>query len=264
MKKVIAVAVAMAAAGSANAAWIPGSGFSSTDGELILTVWDGAAEVAFSQDLGILTSDALKGNIADGTTIQLSTAGLSHIGSFSNLSWNIAGASYDIGSTYDPATTRFNSGIYMTLRGAMPTAPKDVFGFLPGLMDNYFAPYGTFVNQTAGVDPVHLSSGDLAHAGEGSIWGDGLGGLTNNIPDLVGTSGVNGATLEAIAYTGTYDDPANGIYTNIIESEGFWTLDAAAGTLVYTAPSAVPVPAAAWLFGSALVGLAGVARRRKA
>jgi len=30
------------------------------------------------------------------------------------------------------------------------------------------------------------------------------------------------------------------------------------------APSAVPVPAAVWLFGSGLVGLAGVARRRKA
>ncbi|ARN75053.1 VPLPA-CTERM sorting domain-containing protein [Oceanicoccus sagamiensis] len=42
-------------------------------------------------------------------------------------------------------------------------------------------------------------------------------------------------------------------------------------TINYTAsgtydvvPSAVPVPAAAWLFGSALVGLAGVGRRRKA
>lgn len=30
------------------------------------------------------------------------------------------------------------------------------------------------------------------------------------------------------------------------------------------APSAIPVPAAVWLFGSGLIGLAGVARRRKA
>jgi len=35
------------------------------------------------------------------------------------------------------------------------------------------------------------------------------------------------------------------------------------GTLA-AAPAAVPVPAAVWLFGSGLVGLAGVARRRKA
>jgi hypothetical protein len=30
----------------------------------------------------------------------------------------------------------------------------------------------------------------------------------------------------------------------------------------YTAPSAVPIPAAAWLFGSALIGLLGIARRK--
>jgi hypothetical protein len=33
---------------------------------------------------------------------------------------------------------------------------------------------------------------------------------------------------------------------------------------VSLAPSAVPVPAAVWLFGSGLLGLVGVARRRKA
>jgi len=36
------------------------------------------------------------------------------------------------------------------------------------------------------------------------------------------------------------------------------------GTGSLDAPAAVPVPAAVWLFGSGLVGLAGVARRRKA
>jgi len=41
-----------------------------------------------------------------------------------------------------------------------------------------------------------------------------------------------------------------------------WRLDAD-GTLSYGV-SAVPVPAAVWLFGSGLIGLVGVARRRKA
>ena len=36
------------------------------------------------------------------------------------------------------------------------------------------------------------------------------------------------------------------------------------GGVTIAAPAAVPVPAAAWLFGSAIVGLAGIGRKRKA
>src|SRR3989344_1992038 len=35
------------------------------------------------------------------------------------------------------------------------------------------------------------------------------------------------------------------------------------GTGTYTAPNAIPVPAAVWLFGSGLLGLVGIARRKK-
>ena len=41
---------------------------------------------------------------------------------------------------------------------------------------------------------------------------------------------------------------------------GVWDL-ALDGTLTFTA---VPIPGAVWLFGSAMIGVAGVARRRKA
>ena len=45
---------------------------------------------------------------------------------------------------------------------------------------------------------------------------------------------------------------------------GTWLLDSA-GQLTYTAPvSQVPLPAGVWLFGSALAGLVGVSRRRRA
>lgn len=44
---------------------------------------------------------------------------------------------------------------------------------------------------------------------------------------------------------------------------GKWSVDMTAGTLTYANPAAVPVPAAVWLLGSGLIGLVGVARRKK-
>ena len=40
--------------------------------------------------------------------------------------------------------------------------------------------------------------------------------------------------------------------------------DAQELTITSYTPSAIPVPAAVWLFGSGLLGLVGVARRKKA
>lgn len=44
------------------------------------------------------------------------------------------------------------------------------------------------------------------------------------------------------------------------DQEPAWT---GTGSITQGAPAEVPVPAAVWLFGSGLVGLAGIARRRK-
>ena len=48
----------------------------------------------------------------------------------------------------------------------------------------------------------------------------------------------------------------------------WWYQDDSAATgeinVLVEPPSAVPIPAAAWLFGSAILGLLGIARRKKA
>lgn len=60
--------------------------------------------------------------------------------------------------------------------------------------------------------------------------------------------------------TGWIADPLGGYLVNIqhpaSDNDALWR--------IYQAPAAVPVPAAAWLFGSALLGLVGVARRKRA
>jgi hypothetical protein len=63
----------------------------------------------------------------------------------------------------------------------------------------------------------------------------------------------------------------NALFSLDILTGGNWFTSSTIGFLaqldvdhMLAAPSAVPVPAAAWLFGSALLGLAGVSRKRKA
>jgi len=46
-------------------------------------------------------------------------------------------------------------------------------------------------------------------------------------------------------------------------SSSFWTYSSEAA-LIPVSASTVPIPAAAWLFGSGIVGIAGIARRKKA
>jgi hypothetical protein len=78
-----------------------------------------------------------------------------------------------------------------------------------------------------------------------------------------GTSGL----LKLTAFSPTFNV---NIYIDLLfAGDGTGTLNASTDFLgdaqgTFAVASAVPVPAAAWLFGSALVGLAGVGRSRKA
>ncbi|MEM7468968.1 MAG: VPLPA-CTERM sorting domain-containing protein, partial [Pseudomonadota bacterium] len=74
-------------------------------------------------------------------------------------------------------------------------------------------------------------------------------------------------TATNVAYTGTFDINPDGTFSLFVDlDDGFaaagipfaWTWDIT-GTVDNLAP--IPVPAAVWLFGSALVGLFGLRRR---
>ncbi|BCO30048.1 hypothetical protein TspCOW1_01510 [Thiohalobacter sp. COW1] len=90
-----------------------------------------------------------------------------------------------------------------------------------------------------------IPDGDRSHFGETNVYGNGL---------------VNGVSL-GDSYDFLYSQV--GFFAGTKNGQlGSWNL-ATNGTLSYDAVSAVPVPAAVWLFGSGLIGLVGIARRRK-
>ena len=98
-----------------------------------------------------------------------------------------------------------------------------------GMYDQFTS--GTSTNANKGTSPSFTLTGS-------ALVDDGAGGWTGTI---VSAGNINGDN-----WTG---------FNNVQFSEVF--------TISITAANAVPVPAAAWLFGSGLLGLVGVARRRK-
>jgi hypothetical protein len=127
-----------------------------------------------------------------------------------------------------------------------------------------------------------FSKADLNAGGVINYDGDTLGGTTEleitspNVNDAnnTGTFAIHNASDPFLIVLGggaTYEYTWY-LFTGLTgELTGSWTTDAVFGGMdlsnisVYTKenfpPSEVPVPAAVWLFGSGLVGLAGVARR---
>ena len=160
---------------------------------------------------------------------------------------------------------------------------SDVGGFLAGGLDLFYDPAvvsynGDFAFDAAfPTDPSFSRTGDDCAAnpatpgcsGPGEINGIGFGnfgGIAAGGPTLVGSLSFTGVNLGVATLTMADNDFPAG---NWFATDGTDLL----GLVSYVAPGAgpaeinvnvIPVPAAVWLFGSGLLGLVGVARRRKA
>lgn len=281
--KLLAATAVMVVAGQASAAITLGS----TQGgsSLFLSVWDSVTNESYTRNLGSNLNDWLPnsittlpndGNIAGtpvtGTKTPSSGLTLSFAGdalfastfsnnSAANIQWNIV--AYDNQASLATGLSR----VVTTVNGTPGTTNAGV-GNVGFGATNYL---NTLIAQTTigGVDNsvVVTDPSSLAFAGHGN-WGDGLNGGLNGSSSGSGF----GSTLDFYYLARTViSGSASTLATNVQfgNSAGFatWTL-AADGTATYSlageAPSEVPVPAAAWLMASGLIGFVGAARRRKA
>jgi hypothetical protein len=267
----IASALTLAAAGNANATLIlPETGASEL---LFVLSYLGSDAAIYTQDLGV-TIDGFDPTASRSWSLQTSITQLNSVVAAAPA----IGAGYDFSS--DAASWGWSimaGGLGATDRVLVTTTrPAD---FSDGNTLNFSADTLNSGWKTAG-----LANGDrLNEAGThlNTLNGSNWALLTSLNPtnaqqttyELTGSryrdftvpTPMDG-TASSYLFSGVFDvtAPPGTNQATQVRHPGLWSLQftATGGTLSYTA-SAVPVPAAAWLFGSAIAGMIGIGRRRK-
>jgi len=254
--KAVAAGVAMLVAGSANAKILNDSLTQDGSGELFINVvlnTDTPATIVL--DTNISANDLVSGAVTSWTSNAAQTSAVQNL---LGLSSTLSDFVFDAGARQNNVANLDQFGLFLT--NTNPDQPVP-----PGSQVNTFLGYGTkmgfwldSVNQVktltddGSLTPVNSGVGD---------WTDGFqswigNGFTINWTKTTDTTVGNSLPL----YRYFYDTDLN----PVTQLYGLIDIDPSTGVVSYTASSvsAVPVPAAVWLFGSGLMGLVGVARRR--
>ncbi len=251
--KILAAALAVVAAMPASAALIADG--TTGDGNLFLTAWDSVAQRSYTLNLGI-TESAFTGtsNLSFTPDANMLTflAGVTP----ANVNWNVVALDTTPNGV---VTVGGNYNIFSTAAAA-PTGSA-----APGNSNllNAGGTANTFIGAVNLLIPSSPGGNSIDHVSTGA---------TDTAYALGGQFGANFGSKFAFSNTGVLDqslnfyDFASTTGSNLTKATitpfaGQWDL-ASNGTLSFASTSAVPLPAAAWLFGSGLVGLVGVSRRK--
>lgn len=263
-KSLLALVVSVAAASGAHASWFTGAnpafpGPDGGNGEALLSVFDNVAGKSYGLDLGVRYDDLVSGAAFNGQSIavDLSVFG----GALSSVQWMVTNSSGSYLNADASAATFDKYGVMLTTQVGLNRTP------VGQTADQWANQIGSFQLETtnAAASKLALNSGAVSQNGSASapnagdahyIGGTDWGTYFNSQTGINGLAAVGG-TLK-LTLMGFTDVDGTSPFTKDL---GTVTLTGSTLTFNQAAPT-VPVPAAAWLMGSALLGLGGVSRRR--
>ena len=264
--KVIAAAVALAAAGSAHADFV---GANIGNSSLVIAAFNTTTNAAYYRDTGFLLNSFLPSSVTTGsgdggvTGDKTPEAGLTldktNTASFADAAFGTWLSGQNVA---DIRWTAFASDS-QSLAGTANVSRVTLALSTP-------APYNNGAVTNAAAVVTGLTS--LNPVGLSTTTTTVLTPITTNLGAGAGTLGTlgNASSLYYFARSqGTLANSTTAVTTQFGNSLNFASVTLAAnGDFTYAlapaAVSAVPVPAAAWLFGSGLMAIGGAVRRRKA
>ena len=252
--KALAAALAVVVTAPVFATAIPTT--ASGDGGLLLSAWDpsanGGVGLSYTLNLG-MTESTFNGNTNYSFAPDANmTSFLSQV-TAGNVLWNVV-AGDAVGGVAGGKLHYYVTGLVapVTSTTSTNTTPSNSQLGKATAIDTYINLVNNDLASSNSVVHASLGSGDSEYAGSGSF-GDRLAGQVpySNIGNL-------GASLLFSQFSS--NGTSNLTKALVSPFAGNWSLSGNGG-LTYGV-STVPVPAAAWLFASGLVGMIGVARRK--
>jgi hypothetical protein len=264
-----AVAGALALTGtSAFAVTAPNTNSS----DLVLVIYNTTTNAAYALDTGVTINSVLPSSaLVSGASLNTSLPGLNTSYAASSTLSTFLAANPASGDQWTIEAAQFNGG--GTLAGCTNGNCKTQ-GNGKGILTSLVATQDPTQMQTTVLSSMDLfinglqaeeTGGQLVFTGkESGTVQYGAGG--NSAPSNYGMfgrvdSGAMGSTLTMFGFTG--NNGTGNVESYVLDSVTVGTN----GTVTFVgnggAPPPVPIPAAVWLFGSGVLGLVGVSRRRK-
>jgi hypothetical protein len=254
---------------------IPAAGLTAngTTDPVYAAVWDPVAGTSLIEYLGLNASQIgptdMTANLDFGIFSGFSTTFAAEIaaGTVSNLQFEVfSTATTAAGDTLSVYTTSRNaaSNALFAASASNAGAPPGIQGANTSINQWTTATMNAGAPNCAKANPcsVVANSADPRFWGNTSKGGDNYAGNLNGYGTAAHSSSGLGTSMSFYLLTGNgYVSNPFALTASATAYAGVWSVSTA-GDLTYTVPSAVPLPAAAWLLLSGLAGLGAIGRRR--